>query len=272
MGADTDGLPILLPILRSSFSDIAGDDMETSWKRSITASEVARIAADIDRRGYGVLSNYISEQELELARALALSAVDASGGEYACFTGAEALEGTVLANLSRSAAFKSLCQQLYELGTGKTAPEVNFYQIFRCLKGATGQRHSYRFHYDSYVLTALLPVTIPGTGLRGNLLVLPSVRRIRRLYLANVLDKALIDNKIAQIILRLAARRKSPKVVAIRMQPGNMYFFWGYRSIHTNEPCDPDKLRATALFHYGDPHQNSRTRALIRRAKTYATA
>ena len=51
-----------------------------------------------------------------------------------------------------------------------------------------------------------------------------------------------------------------------------MYFFWGYRSIHTNEPCDPDKLRATALFHYGDPHRNSKTRAMIRRAKGHAMA
>ena len=246
--------------------------MEGSWRHSITASEVARIAADIDRRGYGVLSNYISEEELEPARALAFSAVDASGGEYVCFTGPEDLAGTVLSDLPRSAAFKSLCQQLYELGTGETAPEASFYQIFRCLKGATGQRHSYRFHYDSYVLTALLPVAIPEAGLRGDLLVFPSVRRIRRLYLSNVLDKALVENKIAQIIFRLAAYGKSRKTVAIRMQPGNMYFFWGYRSIHTNEPCDPDKLRATALFHYGDPHQNSRTRALIRRARAYAMA
>jgi len=51
------------------------------------------------------------------------------------------------------------------------------------------------------------------------------------------------------------------------MQAGTICFFWGYRSIHTNEPCDPAKLRATALFHYGDPHLGSRARALIRRIR-----
>lgn len=246
--------------------------MERGWNRSVTDSEAARIAADINRLGYGILSNYVSEEELESARTLALAAVEASGGEYVCFTGPEALAGTVLSELPQSAAFKDLCRRLYEQGTGETAPEVSFYQIFRCLKGATGQSHSYRFHYDSYVLTALLPVAIPEAGLHGDLLVIPNVRRIRRLYPSNVLDRVLVENKIAQIIFRLAARRRSPKIVAIRLQPCNMYFFWGYRSIHTNEPCDHDKLRATALFHYGDPHQNSQIRALIGARKAKASA
>jgi len=229
------------------------------------------VAADIDRQGYGVLSDYISEEELLAARALALAAVEASGGEYFCFMGPDALAGTVLSELPRSDTFKNVCQRLYELSTGKTAPEISFYQIFRCLKGATGQGHSNRFHYDSYVLTALLPVAIPATGFRGDLVVIPNVRRIRRRYLSNVLDKVVVDNKIAQIFLRLAAHRLA-KTVAVKMRPGDMYFFWGYRSVHTNKPCDPDKLRATALFHYGDPHQNSRTRSLIRRLKVSVAA
>lgn len=238
--------------------------MEVSWRHTLGDAEVARLAKDIDQQGYGVLSNFVSEGELEPARALATAAVDAAGGEYVCFTGPDALAGTVLSEIPQSARFRNLCQRLYELGTGHSAPEVDFYQIFRCLQGTTGQRHSYRFHYDSYVVTALLPVVIPETGRRGDLLIIPEPRPIRRRYLANVLDKALVDNALTQKRFRRAARHGS-SAIAIRMQPGNLYFFWGYRSVHTNEPCDPDKLRATALFHYGDPHQNSRARALIRR-------
>jgi hypothetical protein len=243
------------------------ESMTRNWECSLAESETLRIAADIDRQGYGALTGYISEEEIEPARAFAVAAVDAAGGQYVCFTGPEAFTGTVLSELPQSPAFKNLCRRLYELGAGEPAPEVSFYQIFRCLNGTTGQKHSYRFHYDSYVLTALLPVAIPEAGLRGDLLIIPSTRPIRRMYLTNVLDKILVDNKVAQLIFRSAARRRSPKIVSIRMRPGNMYFFWGYRSIHTNEPCDPDKLRATALFHYGDPHQNSRSRSLIRRVK-----
>jgi hypothetical protein len=244
--------------------------MQTGWRYHLDDTEAARLAQDIDQQGYGVLRNYVSEDELEPARTLAASAVTDAGGEYVCFTGYDALAGTVLSELPQSPAFTNLCQRLYELGTGHSAPKVQFYQIFRCLQGTTGQRHSYRFHYDSYVLTALLPVAIPETGVRGDLLIIPKPRPIRRRYLTNVLDKVLVENALAQMRFRRAARHGS-STIAIRMQPGNMYFFWGYRSVHTNEPCDPDKLRATALFHYGDPHQNSRARALIRRVKAHVT-
>ena len=240
--------------------------MQKDWRCPLDDTESARLAQDINRQGYGVLRNYVLEEELESARMLAIAAVNAAKGEYVCFTGYEALAGTVLGELPQSPTFKDLCRRLYELGTGHTAPEVQFYQIFRCVQGTTGREHSYRFHYDSYVLTALLPIAIPKTGLRGNLLIIPKPRPIRRWYVANVIDKIVVDNALAQLKFRRAARCSS-SIVAVKMQPGNMYFFWGYRSIHTNEPCDPDKLRATALFHYGDPHQNSRARALVRRVR-----
>jgi hypothetical protein len=45
--------------------------------------------------------------------------------------------------------------------------------------------------------------------------------------------------------------------------PGTIYFFWGYRSLHANQPCDPEFRRATALFHFGDPHARSFATRLI---------
>ena len=241
--------------------------MEEAGRFAVTDAVIARIARDINRLGFGTIRNYIVKEELEPAHALAIAAVETVGGEYVCFRNAEALTGTVLAELPKSNDFKDICRRLYESATGDPAPEVRFYQIYRCLKGITGQQHSNRFHYDSYVLTMLLPVAVPEEGLRGDLLLVPNTRRIRRLYLLNVLDRFLIGNLIAQTILRFAARRRWSRIVAIRLEPGTMYFFWGYRSIHTNEPCDVDKLRATALFHYGDPHENSRIRMLTRRAR-----
>jgi len=56
----------------------------------------------------------------------------------------------------------------------------------------------------------------------------------------------------------------------IPMVPCNLYFFWGYRTVHANEACDPDKIRATALFHFGDPHANSGLRRFTGRAKSRA--
>ncbi len=241
--------------------------MRDGWRGSITDDEAMHIAADIDRQGYGALVNYVSEEELQPLCAIARDAVETSGGEYVHFTGLEAFAGTVLNELAQSASFKDLCRRLYTSGTSQTAPEVDFYSIFRCVQGASGQRHSYRFHYDSYVLTALLPVVIPEDDAGGDLLIIPRTRRIRRLYFSNLVDKMLVENTVAQAVLRKAARRKRPGVVEVSLQPGTMYFFWGYRSIHTNEPCDADKLRVTALLHYGDPHRDSAARRLIRNVR-----
>ncbi len=41
------------------------------------------------------------------------------------------------------------------------------------------------------------------------------------------------------------------------MKPGNIYLFWGYRSLHANLPVDPDYTRATMLYHFGDVHPKS---------------
>jgi hypothetical protein len=114
------------------------------------------------------------------------------------------------------------------------------------------------FHFDSYVLTLLLPIEVPAGKDNGELILLPNVRPIRRWYTSNLIDKVLLDNALAQWFLRRMARLHPQRFVRITLTPGDLYFFWGYRSIHTNAPCDIDKIRATALLHYADPHRESR--------------
>lgn len=242
--------------------------MHGVWAPPIAGVDIQRIAADMSGRGYGIIPDFISAAGLAPLRNLAQDAVQTSGGEYVHLRDFNALQGTVLRDLLRSASFKTFCQELYKIGTSDNiAPEADFYTVLRCLKGNTGQRHSYRFHYDSYVVTVLLPISIPDESQHGNLLIIPHCRPIRKSYFRNLLDKIIIDNPLSQYRLKVGALRKKFDYASIRLCPGDLYFFWGYQSIHTNEPCLPDQLRATALFHYGDPHQNSRVRALIRRVR-----
>jgi len=241
--------------------------MREKWRAFVGDDVAKRIAAEIDRRGYGAIPDCLSEEDLQPLRTIARSSVCKSGGEYVHYTCLDAFAHTVLSELGESAVFRDLCRRLYQLATEETAPEVDFYFIFRCLQGLTGQRSSYRFHYDSYILTVLLPIVIPEEGPRGDFLIIPCTRPKRLSYFANLLDKMVICNKVSQILLRFAARRKRLGIISVRMQPGTMYFFWGYRSVHTNASCDPNALRATALFHYGDPHRNNSFRSLIRKMR-----
>jgi len=223
----------------------------------VPPDRVALIAADMDRRGYGVAENCISTEMLAGLRRFIEDGVAAGGGEYTVFTGARATEGTRLQDLSRDGNFQSVCRDLYALGTNQTPPPVSFYQVLRCLAGRTGEQHAYRFHYDSYVLTILVPILIPTDGQPGDLIMFPNTRPVRRTYLGNLIDKVLLDNPLTQALLRRGVRAGRLKPEKIRMEPGNVYFFWGCRSVHTNEPCDPDKIRATALYHYVDPYAGS---------------
>jgi len=220
----------------------------------ISEQGIESLVEDINQRGFGVLTDYIAPPVLEMMRAFVNAAVRTSGGEYVGFNTPKALVGSMLDQISSSPEFQDLLKQIYEVGTGKPGPEVEFYQVLRCLAGASGRKHSLRFHYDSYVVTALIPVEIPAEGKCGDLIMLPNSRNIRSSYAVNVIDKLLLDNALSQFALRTLARMNCLPLARINPIPGNIYFFWGYRSIHTNEPCDQDKVRATALFHYVNPH------------------
>jgi hypothetical protein len=227
---------------------------------------VCELVNSIDRVGYGVVSDYLEPRELDQLRTLVEDSVRAAGNRYVCFTGCADLAGTPLERMAKSPVFRRLCTRIYERATGKQAPDQPYHQILRCLTGSSGQQHSLRFHYDSYVLTVLLPICVPEGRRSGELVMVPNTRSVRAWYARNLFDKLLIDNPLTQLLLKRLTEARSSRLVRLKMKPGNLYLFWGYRSIHTNEPCDPDKIRATALFHYADPHADSRLKRALRGA------
>lgn len=219
---------------------------------------IRQIINDINTKGYGCLPGFIAPDNLRIMRSFVQSALQKSGGEYVGFAGPSSVEGSTLDTLGSNPAFRDLMEQIYEQGTGKKAPNTPFYQVLRCLSGESAKKHSMNFHYDSYVVTALIPIEIPTSSPTGDLIILPNTRRIRSSYLLNAVDKVLLDNQLTQAFLRTMTRWRKLSMVRLKPVPGDIYFFWGYRSIHTNEACDPDKVRATALFHYANPHAESR--------------
>jgi hypothetical protein len=75
-------------------------------------------------------------------------------------SGKEAVAGTLLHKLSASPTFVNLLHQVCEQGSGRAAPNQSLYQVLRCLKGKSGLKHALYFRYDSFVVTALLPVMV----------------------------------------------------------------------------------------------------------------
>lgn len=148
--------------------------LTADWPSCADNAEIRRMASEIDTIGYTAIHDFVSPAKLAPVQRLAIEAVEKRNGQYAHFGGTDGLQGTILEELAQSQRFQDLFRSLYEATTGRPGPEVNFYQVFRCLKGKTGQQHSARFHFDSYVLTALLPVALPTKGAPGDLLLFPS--------------------------------------------------------------------------------------------------
>ena len=226
----------------------------------VSDQTVHGLVAEVERKGFAVLPRYISPEALAELQQFVSTAVQTAGGEYKVFNGRDAVAGTLLAELAEDPAFQSLIRRFYEGAAGRPAPNQSIYQVLRCLAGATGVKECFIFHYDSYVVTLLLPILIPTRGQRGHLVIAPNLRRIHRSYLRNLLDKILIDNKLTQRLLRGLYTAGLLRLKRVEMNPGDLYVFWGYRTLHTNEPCDVENIRSTALYHFGDPHADSALR------------
>jgi hypothetical protein len=218
-----------------------------------------KIAEQINVAGFAILEKYVNAHDLKLAQDFVLAAVEKNGGECIIFRGPkEEMAGTFMYDLPINPNFAKLCRDIYEAGTGNKAPQSDCYQVLRCLTGSLGQKNSMHFHFDTYVLAALIPIMIPSEGAAGDFLILPNARPVRKFYVSSLVDKAILASRLKQKSLMTMYANNDRRLVRVKLTPGNLYFFWGYKSAHTNEECDMDKIRSTALFHYVDPHASSR--------------
>lgn len=216
---------------------------------------VPRIIADMERQGYAVIEGFLSDEQLETARNHVKFEVERHDHEYFAMQGIDAVKGSIFENISVSPTVTNLFRQIYEAGLGTPPRSPDIFPALRCLQGKTGKRESYYFHYDAAALTALIPLVIPTEGRYcGDFICFPNLRPIRKNLYFNVLEKAIMQNTLTQKLVTFAVKRGWLKPTTIKIQPGNAYFFWGYRTLHANEPCDPKALRSTVLFHYGEPH------------------
>jgi hypothetical protein len=128
----------------------------------------------------------------------------------------------------------------------------------RVIAGPRGEGDAFWFHYDASVVTMVVPIFMPDAepGNSGELVGLFNKRPFRRFVLANIVDKVVGQSQFYRnrILRRLD---HADYLKRVDMKVGNLYLFWGYRSLHGNMPCESGALRATLLLHFGRPHGSS---------------
>ncbi|MGV8921188.1 MAG: hypothetical protein ACOH2R_26005 [Pseudomonas sp.] len=224
----------------------------------IDAQQVKQLATDIDTQGFAVLKGALSGTELLQLRAYTDHHADLHPGEYFAYHGEHSLTGCLLYNLWGNPNFKKLLASLYRNAAGGCSRSDKVIPVLRCVQGQQGQRESNSFHFDTSLVTALIPIDIPQYGEeRGDLVLFPNLRRVRSSALINLIEKALLQNPLSRKLLCLAIDKGWITPQTLLLEPGNIYFFWGYRSLHANRPVGLELKRAVAQFHFGNPHTGS---------------
>lgn len=136
----------------------------------------------------------------------------------------------------------------------------------RIVAGPHADGDAWWFHYDASVVTMVVPLFIPEAepGRSGELVGYFNKRPFRRSVMVNIFEKIVHQSAtFRQRILDSLGRSHGPTVVD--MNVGDVYLFWGYRSLHANMPIASGRRRVTLLIHYGQPHAPSGALAAAKR-------
>jgi hypothetical protein len=227
--------------------------------RAISPEDVEELSSAMNGDGVGVLRNVISDFMLERAGSYVKQQLEKHNGQYFAERGPEWTAESSLDAVFRSEGFHAVLKGLYEKAMGASPPSDRITPSIRVLSGRLGLRHSNLFHYDSYVVTALVPILIPTRPDEppGHLVMFPNLRNVRRRAVVNIIEKALVESSAGRRLWRSPWVQRVLGARVVPLEPGNIYYFWGMRSLHANQPCLPESVRSTALFHFGDPHEKS---------------
>src|SRR3954466_9564816 len=202
---------------------------------AISDKTVARLISEMNEVGYSCLSGYLSEEQIKSAQRFVEAEVVRNNNQYFVYHGYDSIDETILRYIGKSAELnRVLMQMLNESGVKQAIMEYPYVGV-RCLKGQSGLRKAYKFHFDAYAITMLVPIVIPTTGKKtGDLLIYPNIRGFRSSAIANVAEKFLLQNRLTTTFLREMITHGFMRPQVIKLVPGNVYFFRGYRSLHAN--------------------------------------
>jgi hypothetical protein len=234
---------------------MASDVFQTDFSPGLAHSYFEQM----EREGFCCVHAAISPETLESFRREIKRLVGLNGRKFLFLVNPYKYKDSVFKALASSNNFTQFLLQLSNLGTKTDNSDFELLNVLRVVPGDKSTGQALNFHYDAEIVTALVPIDIPEgpPEKAGHLVAIPNLRKVRKYVVHNMLEKLLLQNRIAgKLISFLALRKKSQKYI-FKLVPGNVYFFWGYRTLHANLPVDSKETRSTLLFHFGNPHKNS---------------
>jgi hypothetical protein len=220
---------------------------------------VQRVRGGIETEGIAVLKDFIHPDFLAELRASVdqLTPLCYRGDKRKYLSGPE-LKDTPFHEVTFSDFLIQLSNDI--LGPYQVHVEAaDIHPVLNILVGEKGQDSVRGWHFDATYLTIAMPVVMPPPGERdGKFRIWPNVRGFSQ---NKLLDKFYWKLANQSFFQRMARN------FAINFVPGNLYFFYGFRSYHGTDPLDATQLRANCLMNYGGPFFDLEKGKVMRYAK-----
>jgi hypothetical protein len=216
------------------------------------------IKKNIDTKGYHVEENFFSNVEVEILRNFVDIKLKENNYQYFFLT-----SNTIENNLLNNKLFFEKIDKLLKSLTIEFVKKINLkdeiYKVLRVVTGKKSNKVSLKYHFDAHLLTLLIPIYIPNreNSENGNLVIYRNLRKLHKNMLRNIFEKIFFQSWLFSKILKLNYVKKKLNEHILKLNPGNVYIFNGFRTLHTNLNIDPVDIRATLLVHYHDVFADS---------------
>ncbi len=233
-------------------------------ERYTEESFLADTAREIEAVGYKLIPDFFSTAVVERAVDSVNKEIAIHGTEYFSLRWQQYHEESILREIRTADDFKEFLRGILQRAGTNPTPEQEIHGVLRVSIGQRSKIGSNKFHFDAYNLTALMPIVYPADGFtdKGDLVVFPNIRPFSHNVISNFIWKGIFQNRFARMFFAgIGASWLQSKTVDMR--PGDLLLFFGYRTYHGNKTIDPETTRATALFHFDDPHSGSRLVQMI---------
>jgi hypothetical protein len=217
--------------------------------------DIISIKNTINNDGFFEIKNFYTENNLKILRNFVDEKLQENKNQYFFLT-SKSYEKNLLHDEFFFKNIEDLLKKLTEIFGFTNRKDEKMYKVLRVVTGEKSKKVSLDYHFDAHLLTLLIPIYIPkreGSN-NGNLVIYKNLRKITKSILKNICQKLFFQSSLFK---KIFIDNNLTKGRILNLEPGNIYIFNGFRTLHTNLEINPNDVRATLLVHYYDLFKES---------------
>lgn len=221
----------------------------------------------LEKEGFYCFENLIDKSQLDSLVQLVKEKLSENNNKY-FFLADQKLNNTIINDKEFISIFEKIFENISLNLNLKNANKQEIYKVLRVITGNKNEKESYRYHFDAHLFTVLVPIIIPERekSHNGDLIIFPNIRKVINSLYLNIIQKIIFQNRFTKFLLKNNYIFKN-KSVLLKLKPGNVYIFYGYRTLHGNQSIDYRDVRATLLLHFYDIFNDSKLIKLNRKLR-----